>query len=151
MPSAILLSFCLRSCSYSNFSWRSKSLYSKLFLSMYIIHKNYACYCVTHFLIGLGPSVHLFGANLSEGCCVVSNHFSIYSHTVMHKHHWSQYWLLGHLSPNFIITLFKWHGSVFMGSLLSPRSSISSSGIPVRCLASFLTCSITSPNIPSAS
>lgn len=87
---------------------------------MYIIYKNYACYCVNHFLIELGPSVDLFGSKISEGCCVVSNHFSVYSPTVMSKHHWSQYWLLEYLSPNFIIMLFKWHGSVFYG-----RSSLS--------------------------
>lgn len=85
------------------------------------------------FLVGLGPSVGLFGSKLSEGHCVVSKHFSIYSHTVMNKHHWSQYRLLDYLSLNFIITLFKWHGSVFMGTLLSPKPSISSSRIPVKC------------------
>ena len=58
---------------------------------MYIIYKNYACYCVNHFLIELGPSVDVFGSKLSEGCYVVSNHFTVYSPTVMSKHHWSQY------------------------------------------------------------
>lgn len=85
-PDAIMAPWPVRGFSYSNLSWISKSFYSKLFLSMYIIYKKHACYCVTRFLIGLKPSVDLFGSKLSEGCCVVSNHFSIYSHIVMNKH-----------------------------------------------------------------
>ena len=82
---------------------------------MHIIYKNEASYCVTQFLTELAPSAELFGSKLSEGCCVVSNHFSISSPTVVSKHHWPQYQPLDDLSPDFIVALFKWHGSVSYG------------------------------------
>ena len=122
--------FSLRGYSYSNLSWISKSLHSKLFLSMYIIYKNYASYCVMRFLTELGPSAELFGSKLSEGCCVVSNHFSISSPTVVNKHHQP----LDDLSPDFIIVLFKWQGSVSYGCppLSLPPPPILSPGIPMQ-------------------
>ena len=97
---------------------------------MYIIYKNYASYCVTRFLTELGPSAELFGSKLYEGCCVVSNQFLISSPTVVNKHHQ----LLDDLSPDFIVVLFKWQGSVSYGCppLSQPPPPVLSPGIPMQ-------------------
>lgn len=99
---------------------------------MHIIYKNEASCVFAQFLAELAYLQELFGSKLSEGCCVVSNHLSISSPTVVSKHHWPQYQPLDDLSLTSSSSSSNGMGVSLMGALVSPNPPILSPGIPMQ-------------------
>lgn len=71
----------LRGYWYSNLSWISKSLHSKLFLSMHMIYKNRASRCVTRSLTELGLRRALWLWAVWRMLCCQQPFFNFLSHS----------------------------------------------------------------------